>query len=56
VNREQVIALIGGHAKKLAEVAREQGCATLSYMLEVAAEQAERQLETSRGDGENTAK
>jgi hypothetical protein len=29
LDREQVVALIGRHAKKLAEVAREQGCTTL---------------------------
>lgn len=51
LDREQVVALIGKHAKKLAEVAREQGCTTLSYLLQAAAEQADKDLSTQPGNG-----
>ena len=51
LDREQVISLIGKHAKQLAMLAREQGCTTLSYLLQAAVEQAEKELTAPRGDG-----
>jgi hypothetical protein len=53
VDREEAIALIGKHARKLATLARELGCPTLSHMLQIAGEQAERELTAPRGDGES---
>jgi hypothetical protein len=52
LDREQIIARIGRHASQLAVLAREQGCSTLSDMLQVAAEQAEKEA-APRGDGES---
>jgi hypothetical protein len=53
LDREQVIQLIGNHAKQLATLARQQGCTTLSYVLQLAVEQAEKDLMKARGDGES---
>jgi hypothetical protein len=50
---EQVISLIGRHTKQLAELARDQGCTTLYYLLHAAAEQAEKELAEPRGNGES---
>ena len=44
LDQEQVISLIGRHTKQLAELARDQGCTTLYYLLHAAAEQAEKEL------------
>ena len=52
LTREQVISLISRHAKQLAVLARNQGCETLYYLLQTAAEQAEKEL-GSRSDGES---
>jgi hypothetical protein len=53
LDREQVISLIGRHAKQLAELARDQGCTTLCYLLQTAVEQAEKELAGPRGNGES---
>ena len=45
LSREQVISLISKHAKELASLARNQGCETLYYLLQTAAEQAEKELD-----------
>jgi hypothetical protein len=42
VDREQALSLIGKYARQFAMLATEQGCTTLAYMLQFAAEQAER--------------
>jgi len=52
LTREQVISLISRHAKELAALARNHGCETLYYLLQTAAEQAEKDL-ASRSDGES---
>jgi hypothetical protein len=54
LDREQIIARIGRHASQLAGLAREQGCTTLSHMLQDAAEQAEKDLSKPRGKGEGS--
>jgi hypothetical protein len=54
LGREQVISLIGKHAKQLATLARQQGCTTLSYVLQLAVEQAEKDLMKARGNGESS--
>jgi hypothetical protein len=53
LDREQVISFIGKHAKQLATLARQQGCTTLSYLLQLAVEQAEKDLMKGHGDGES---
>jgi len=53
LDREQVISLIGKHATQLATLARQQGCTTLSYLLQLAVEQAEKDLMKGRGNGES---
>ena len=53
LDREQVISLIGKHAKQPATLARQQGCTTLSYVLQLAVEQAEKDLVKARGNGES---
>jgi hypothetical protein len=53
LDREQVISLIAKHAKQLAALARKQRCTTLSYILQTAAEQAERDLVKPRGKRES---
>jgi hypothetical protein len=53
LDREQVISLIGRHAKQLAELAREQRCTTLYYLLQAAVEQTEKELAGPRGNGES---
>lgn len=45
LTREQVLALIGKHASRLAELARDHGFAKLDFRLHLAAKQAERDLE-----------
>jgi hypothetical protein len=49
LSREQVISLISKHAKELASLARNQGCETLYYLLQTAAEQAEKELGSHSG-------
>jgi hypothetical protein len=49
LDREQVISLIGRHTKQLAELARDQGCTTLYYLLQAAVEQAEKELAEPHG-------
>ena len=46
LTRDQVLALIGKHASRLAEVARDHGFGKLHFRLHLAAKQAERDLET----------
>jgi Fe-S cluster assembly iron-binding protein IscA len=53
LDREQVISLIGKHAKQLAALAKQQGCTTLSYVLQLAADQAEKDLTKAHGNGES---
>jgi hypothetical protein len=53
LDREQVISLIGKHAKQLATLARQQGCTTLAYVLQLAVDQAEKDLMKGRGNGES---
>jgi hypothetical protein len=50
LDREQVIQLIGNHAKQLAMLASQQGCRTLSYLLQLAVEQAEKDLKKGHGE------
>jgi hypothetical protein len=52
LDREQVISLIGRHAKQLAELARDQGCTNLYYLLQNAVEQTEKELARPRGNRE----
>jgi hypothetical protein len=47
-DREQVISLIAKYAKQLASLAQQQGCMSLYYLLQTAAEQAEQDLAKSR--------
>jgi hypothetical protein len=44
LDREHVVLLIGKHAKQLAQLASEQGCMTLYYLLQTASEHAEKEL------------
>lgn len=53
LDREQVISLIGKHAAQLAALARQQGCTTLAYVLQLAVDQAEKDLMKARGIGES---
>jgi AraC-like DNA-binding protein len=53
LGREQVISLIGKHAKQLATLARQQGCSTLSYVLQLAVDQAEKDLKKVHENGES---
>ena len=53
LEREQVISLIGRYAKEFAALARERGCTTLSYLLQLAAEQAEKDVMKARESGES---
>jgi hypothetical protein len=50
-DRQEVVALIGKHAKRLAQLANEHGCLTLHYFLQAAADQADRELSVTREDG-----
>ena len=54
LSREQVISLISKHAKELASLARSHGCETLYYLLQTAAEQADKEL-GGRSGGEGPA-
>jgi hypothetical protein len=53
--REQVISLIGKYAKEFADLARERGCTSLAYFLQLAAEQANKDLTKMRDTGETHA-
>jgi hypothetical protein len=53
LDREQAIKLIGKHAEQLAALARQQGCTTLSYVLQLAVDQAEKDLAKAQGNGES---
>jgi hypothetical protein len=53
LDREQVIQLIGNHAKQLAMLASQQGCRTLAYLLQLTVEQAEKDLMKARGNGDS---
>jgi len=53
LEREQVISLIGRYAKEFADLARQRGCTSLSYLLQLAAEQAEKDLMKARGSDES---
>ena len=44
LTREQVVSLIGQHAKQLAELAQNHGFEMLSYYSQMAARRAERHL------------
>jgi hypothetical protein len=48
LDREQVISLIAKYAKQLASLAQQQGCMTLYYLLQTAAEHAEQELTKPR--------
>ena len=54
LTREQVVALIGKHAKRLADLARDHGFGKLHFRLHLAAKQAERDLETLTSEAEST--
>ena len=45
LTREQVVALIGKHARRLAELARDHGFAKRHLQLHLAAKQAEKDFE-----------
>jgi hypothetical protein len=51
LNRGLVISFIGRQAKQLATLASEQGCTSLSYLLQTAVQQAERDLAQTRDNG-----
>jgi len=53
LTREQVVTLIGNHAKRLADLARDHGFGKLHVRLHLAAQQAEKDLETLTAGGEN---
>jgi hypothetical protein len=42
LHQKQVISFIGKYLRQFAQLASEQGCGTLSYMLKIVAEQAEK--------------
>jgi putative SOS response-associated peptidase YedK len=46
LTREQVVTLLGKHAKELATLARENGCETLYFLFQTAAEQADKECIT----------
>jgi hypothetical protein len=52
VDRKQVISFIGKYVRQFAQLASEQGCATLSYMLQITAEQAEKEFAAAPDDRE----
>jgi hypothetical protein len=51
-DRKQVISFIGKYVRQFAQLASEQGCATLSYMLQVTAQQAEKEIAAPPDDRE----
>jgi hypothetical protein len=55
LDRDQVISLIAKHAKQLASLAKQQGCMSLYYLLQTAAEQAEQDLVKPRGKSKSGA-
>ena len=50
LTREQVVTLLGKHAKELAKLARENGCETLYFLFQTAAEHADKELGQARSD------
>ena len=52
LDRERVIAFIGKYVRQFAQLASEQGCATLSYMLQITAQQAEKEFAAPPDDRE----
>jgi hypothetical protein len=54
LNREQVVTLLGKHAKELATLAKNNGCETLYFLFQTAAEQADKELKGLRPEGSNT--
>jgi hypothetical protein len=55
LDRDEVISLIAKHAKQLASLAKQQGCMSLYYLLQTAAEQAEQDLVKPRGKSKSGA-
>jgi hypothetical protein len=51
LSREQVVSLLGKHAKELATLAKNNGCETLYFLFQTAAEQADKELKGSRSEG-----
>jgi hypothetical protein len=49
-----VVTLLGKHAKELATLAKANGCETLYFLFQTAAEHAEKELGQSRSDGESS--
>jgi len=54
LTREQVVALIGKHAKCLADLARDHRFAKLHFRLHLAAKQAEKDLQMLTSEAEST--
>jgi hypothetical protein len=52
LDREQVISFIAKYTSQFAQLASEQGCATLSYMLQIVAAQAEKEFAAPPEDRE----
>ena len=55
LDRQQVVLLIGKHAKQLAQLASGQGCMTLYYLLQTAAEHAERETTAGSYNGQSNS-
>jgi hypothetical protein len=55
-SRQEVISLVARHAKQLSDLAQSHGCETVHYFLNLAAQEAERELATMspREDGPNS--
>jgi hypothetical protein len=53
LTREQVVALIGKYAQRLADLARDHGFGKLHVRLYLAAKQADKDLEALTARGEN---
>jgi hypothetical protein len=54
LNRDQVVSLLGKHAKELATLAKNNGCETLYFLFQTAAEQADKELRGSRSEDTST--
>jgi predicted kinase len=53
LDRREVVSLIRKHANKLAQLANEQGCMTLYYLLDTAVAEADRELGRASQDRES---
>jgi hypothetical protein len=53
LEREQLLSLIARYAKEFADLARERGYTSLTYLLQLAAEQAQKDLLKASRSGES---